>query len=108
MTTAIAIALSGQLGGMPDLTAVVVIMTGILGAMGATSLLDLVGIKCWRARGLATGVAAHGIGTARILAANELGGAVCGPWNGAVRHSDIGVSAVAGLARLALMTPMRG
>ena len=75
VTTPIAIALSGQLGGMPDLTAVLVIMTGILGAMAATSLLDLVGIKCWRARGLATGVAAHGIGTARIFAANELGGA---------------------------------
>jgi predicted murein hydrolase (TIGR00659 family) len=78
VTTPIAIALSVQLGGMPDLTAVLVIMTGILGAIAATSLLDVVRIKCWRARGLATGVAAHGIGTARILAANELGGAFAG------------------------------
>jgi predicted murein hydrolase (TIGR00659 family) len=75
VTTPIAMALSQQFGGLPDLTAILVIATGIIGATFATSLLDLLGIKCWRARGLATGVAAHGIGTARIVATSELGGA---------------------------------
>jgi predicted murein hydrolase (TIGR00659 family) len=75
VTTPIAMALSLQFGGLPDLTAILVIATGIIGATFATSLLDLLGIKCWRARGLATGVAAHGIGTARIITASELGGA---------------------------------
>ena len=49
------------------MTAVLVIITGIIGAIIATPLLNALGIKDWRARGLAVGVAAHGIGTARAL-----------------------------------------
>jgi putative effector of murein hydrolase len=75
VTTPIAIGISQQIGGAVELTAVLVILTGICGAILSTVILDCVGIQCWRARGLATGIAAHGIGTARILAMNETGGA---------------------------------
>jgi predicted murein hydrolase (TIGR00659 family) len=78
VTTPIAMGLSEQFGGLPDLTAVLVIATGIFGAVIAAPLFDLIRVKCWKARGLATGVAAHGIGTAQILSTCELGGAFSG------------------------------
>jgi putative effector of murein hydrolase len=51
-----------------------VIATGILGAVVVTPLMDLMGIKDWRARGFAVGVAAHGIGTARAFQVNQVAG----------------------------------
>jgi predicted murein hydrolase (TIGR00659 family) len=78
VTTAIAIGISGQIGGVPELTAVLVIVTGILGAMLALPLLRLTGLHCMRAAGLAAGVAGHGIATARVLAVDETAGAFAG------------------------------
>ncbi|MEQ8965962.1 MAG: LrgB family protein [Azospirillaceae bacterium] len=75
VTTPVAMGIAERLGGLPSLTAVFVILTGILGAMGATWTLNALRIKDWRARGLATGVAAHGIGTARAFAVSEVAGA---------------------------------
>ncbi len=75
VTTPVAMGISEQIGGLPSLTAVLVILTGILGAVFATWTLNAVGIKDWRARGLAVGVGAHGIGTARAFQVNELAGA---------------------------------
>jgi len=75
VTTPIAMGIAEATGGLPSLTAVLVILTGITGAVLATWTLDLLGIKDWRARGLAIGVAAHGIGTARALQVNEVAGA---------------------------------
>ena len=60
------------------LTAVLVILTGIVGAVVATPLLNLLGLKDWRARGFAVGVAAHGIGTARALQVHPTAGAFAG------------------------------
>jgi putative effector of murein hydrolase len=67
-----------QLGGLPSLTAVLVILTGILGAVIGPMVLNLLRIRDWRARGLALGTASHGIGTARALQVNELAGAFSG------------------------------
>lgn len=78
VTTPIAMGISEQIGGLPSLTAVLVILTGMTGAMLATATLDLVRVKDWRARGLAAGVAAHGIGTARAIALNPIAGAFAG------------------------------
>ena len=78
VTTPIAMGISDQIGGLPSLTAVLVILTGILGAMIATPLLNLLGIRDWKARGFAIGVAAHGIGTARAFHVNELAGTFAG------------------------------
>ncbi len=77
-TTPIAMGVSSLLGGNASLTAIFVILTGILGAMLSTRLLNLAGVKDPRARGLATGLAAHGIGTAHKLQINELTGAFAG------------------------------
>lgn len=78
VTTPIAMGISELIGGLPSLTAVLVILTGILGAMLATWTLNLARVRDWRARGLAVGLAAHGIGTARALQVNEVAGAFAG------------------------------
>lgn len=75
VTTPIAMGVAEQIGGLPSLTAVLVILTGILGAVTATWTLNLLRIRDWRARGFAIGVAAHGIGTARAFQVNEVAGA---------------------------------
>lgn len=67
VTTPVAMGISEQIGGLPSLTAALVILTGIIGATFATLLLNAAGIKDWRARGLSVGIAAHGIGTARAF-----------------------------------------
>ncbi len=78
VTTPIAIGASEQIGGIPSLTAILVIMTGIMGNSVGVLTLDLFGVKDEVARGLAMGVTSHGLGTARIIQENELSGAVSG------------------------------
>ena len=78
VTTPIAIGISEQLGGHASLTAVFVITSGIIGAMLSGRIYDWIGVRAWEVRGLATGVAAHGIGTAQMLATNETAGAFAG------------------------------
>jgi predicted murein hydrolase (TIGR00659 family) len=78
VTAPVAMGISQQLGGLPSLTAVLVILTGILGAMLGPPLLNLLRITDWSARGLAIGTASHGIGTARALQVNEVAGAFSG------------------------------
>ena len=77
-TAPVAIGISDAIGGSPTLTAVLVILTGIVGAVVATPLFNLLGLKDWRARGFAVGVAAHGIGTARALQVHPTAGAFAG------------------------------
>jgi putative effector of murein hydrolase len=60
------------------LTVVIVMVTGILGAMMARPLLNAAGVRDWRARGFAIGLAAHGLGTARAFQVNELAGIFAG------------------------------
>lgn len=74
-TAPVAIGISEKLGGEPTITAALVILTGIIGAIVATPLLNLLRIKDWRARGFSVGVAAHGIGTARAFQVHETAGA---------------------------------
>ncbi|AWK86693.1 LrgB family protein [Azospirillum thermophilum] len=78
VTSPIAMGVSEQIGGLPSLTAVLVILTGIIAATFGTWVLNLVRVKDWRARGFGMGVAAHGIGTARALQVNEVAGAFAG------------------------------
>lgn len=67
VTTPIALVLSEQVGGIPSLTTVFVIITGIVGALGGKAIFDLLRIQHPGARGFALGLAAHGLGTARAL-----------------------------------------
>lgn len=75
VTAPIAMGIADAVGGVPSLTAVLVILTGIIGAVLGPGVLDLIRIKDWRARGIAGGTAAHGIGTARALQVSEVAGA---------------------------------
>jgi len=77
-TTAIAMAVSAQIGGLPALTAVVVTTSAIAGAMLGSSVLTLAGLRDPRIRGLAIGVAAQVIGTAYALARDQTEGAYAG------------------------------
>ncbi|MDD2869402.1 LrgB family protein [Neomegalonema sp.] len=77
-TAPVAIGVAESLGGSPTLTAVLVLLTGVVGAICATPLLNALGVRDWRARGLALGVAAHGIGTARAFQVNPTAGAFAG------------------------------
>ena len=93
--------IAGELGGIPALTAVLVIITGVVGAMTVTPVMNLLGITDMRARGFAAGVAAHGIGTARAFQVDPLAGAFAGigmALNGAL------TAILVPLALLSLMT----
>ncbi|MCX7150563.1 MAG: LrgB family protein [Rhodocyclales bacterium] len=75
VTTPIAMGIAERIGGLPSLTAVLVIITGILGAIGARGLYTLLGIDDPAVRGFALGTASHGIGTARAFQVSEQAGA---------------------------------
>jgi predicted murein hydrolase (TIGR00659 family) len=77
-TAPVAIGIAEALGGQPTLTAALVLLTGIFGAIVVTPLLNALKIRDWRARGFSVGVAAHGIGTARAFQVNETAGAFSG------------------------------
>jgi predicted murein hydrolase (TIGR00659 family) len=78
VTTPIAIEIARATGGIPALTAVIVISVGIFGAIAGPFLLDLLRIKSPIARGLAIGASAHGIGTARAIELGAIEGAISG------------------------------
>ena len=65
MTTPIAMAVGGSLGGIPAISAMCVIFVGILGAVFGHTLLNVMRIHTKAARGLAMGTASHALGTAR-------------------------------------------
>ncbi|MFN3954155.1 MAG: LrgB family protein [Pararhodobacter sp.] len=77
-TAPVAIGIAQGLGGSPTLAAVLVLLTGMTGALMATPLLNALRISDWRARGLAVGTAAHGIGTARAFQVHPRAGAYAG------------------------------
>lgn len=78
VTTPIAMAISEKIGGLPSLTAVLVILTGILGAATARYLFNFLKIEEHSVRGFALGVTSHGIGTARGFQVSEEMGAFSG------------------------------
>lgn len=66
-TSPVSIAISAEIGGIPALTAALTIIAGITAAMVGPWVLDRVGVRDVRARGIAMGTTSHGIGTARAL-----------------------------------------
>ncbi len=78
VTTPIAMGISQDLGGLPALTAIFVLITGIFGGLIALPLFRLLGIRDRRAQGLAGGTAAHGLATARLLLESDTAGAFGG------------------------------
>jgi predicted murein hydrolase (TIGR00659 family) len=78
VTAGVAMGISESLHADPSLTAVAVIITGIMGAMIVTPLMDRMAIRDFRARGFAVGIAAHGIGTARAFQVDAVAGVFAG------------------------------
>ncbi len=70
ITTAMGMVLSEQNGGIPALTTVVIVVTGILGSLLGTMLCKLLRVNHPIAQGVALGTASHVVGTSK---ANELG-----------------------------------
>lgn len=78
VTSPVALEISRQAGGIPELTAVLTVLTGLIGSLFGPGLLRLAGVRDDIALGAAMGTAAHGIGTARIIRDSELAGSVSG------------------------------
>lgn len=78
VTAPVAMGISEQIGGLPSLTAVLVVATGIIGAIIGTKVFDLMRIKDDSVKGIAMGVTAHGIGTARAFQVSSEMGAFSG------------------------------
>ncbi|WP_282935466.1 LrgB family protein [Paenibacillus sp. RC67] len=78
VTSPIALEISRQAGGIPELTAVLTVLTGLIGSMFGPYLLRKCGVRDDISIGTAMGTAAHGIGTARIIRDSELQGSISG------------------------------
>lgn len=78
VTAPVAMGISEQIGGLPSLTAVLVVATGILGAVIGTRLFGLMRIEDDSVKGIAMGITAHGIGTARAFQVGREMGAFSG------------------------------
>lgn len=78
VTAPVAMGISEKIGGLPSLTAALVVITGILGALVGTRFFDLLRIGDDAVRGVAMGITAHGIGTARALQVSNRMGAFSG------------------------------
>ena len=78
VTTAIAIDVSKSLGGIPALTVVAVIVTGIFGAAFSPLLVKLFRVKNPIVAGVAIGSCSHAAGTSRALEMGEIQGAMSG------------------------------
>jgi predicted murein hydrolase (TIGR00659 family) len=75
VTTPIAMAVSHQIGGIPAITAVMVIMAGLFGSVVGYPLLKLLRIRPSIAKGLTMGTVSHALGTAKAAEENFQEGA---------------------------------
>lgn len=67
VTTPIAMEVSNATGGIPSLTAAIVVMVGLLGAVFGFKVLNLGYVKSPIAQGLSMGTASHAIGTSAAM-----------------------------------------
>lgn len=75
VTAPVAMGVAEQLGGIPALAAVFAVLTGLVGALLARSLLNLLRVRSPEVRGFALGTVSHGIGAARALQVHPTAGA---------------------------------
>jgi predicted murein hydrolase (TIGR00659 family) len=71
ITTPIAIEVSKEIGGLPTLTTIFVILTGIIGGIIGPFEIKWLSIKSPIAKGLALGMSAHGVGTSKAMEYGE-------------------------------------
>ena len=75
VTTPIAMEVSNATGGIPSLTAAMVVMVGLLGAVFGFRMLDMGHVKSPIAQGLSMGAASHAIGTSAAMEVSKKYGA---------------------------------
>lgn len=75
VTTPIAMEISAAVGGIPALTAAVVVCTGIFGGMAGFKIVKLTHVNSPIAQGLSIGTAAHAVGTSAAMERSERYGA---------------------------------
>lgn len=78
VTTPVAIILSKEIGGYASLTAIIVSITGILGAVLAQPLFKILGVKDQATKGIVLGISAHAVGTAKAFELSGEAGAFAG------------------------------
>ena len=78
VTTPIAMGIAALIGGLPSLTATMVVVTGILTGVIALPLTRLLRVHDHAAHGFASGLAGHGIGTARAFHDSQIAGTFAG------------------------------
>lgn len=76
VTTPIAVDISKSIGGIPELTACIVIITGLIGALFGHRILKLIKVKNHISIGLAIGASSHVLGTSKCFEKNELQAAI--------------------------------
>ena len=76
VTTAIALGITTELGGIVGVTVIGVVVAGVLGPIIGPTVLKLVGVKNPVAFGLGMGSASHAIGTSKALEIGEIQGAM--------------------------------
>lgn len=67
VTTAIAVTIANNEGGVPSIAALCVILVGTLGGILGHQILNIAKIKSASARGLSIGAVSHAVGTARCI-----------------------------------------
>ena len=75
VTTPVAIILADQIGAYASLTAVIVMITGVLGAILSPVLFKIFGVKDQAEKGLLLGITAHAVGTAKAFEIGDEAGA---------------------------------
>lgn len=75
VTTPIAVIISESVEGMPALSAMAVMVTGLVGAIFGEPWLTWLKVTTPTARGMAMGIASHALGTAQIAKHNHQSGA---------------------------------
>jgi putative effector of murein hydrolase len=78
VTAPVAMGIAERIGGVPALAAVFAVVTGLVGALSAKYLFDVLRIRTLAVRGFALGTASHGIGAARALQVDADAGAYAG------------------------------
>ena len=82
ITAPVAMGVAEKIGGVPALSAVFAVLTGLVGALSGKYIFGWIGIGTdrvgWMARGFALGTASHGIGASRALSVQADAGAYAG------------------------------
>lgn len=76
ITTPIGIEISNQIGGIPSITIVCIIITGVIGAVFGPSICKLFKIKDKVAIGVSIGTSSHALGTTKAMELGETEGAM--------------------------------